>query len=207
MLDRTYAILALVALPLLGCMDGDPPGTGVPRMEVRAAGSVVARASFDEDPANWEFPVGTWGRREVGGNGVLAQTSTDHVFPVALWKQQRFGDVDVTVRFKPISGRVDASGGIVFRAGDGKNYYVVRANSLEGNFRLYTVKGGDRDQIASTQVDAPLTRRMAHPARGGSRAPHPGLSRWAPAHRPPRRELPGRLRRALDQGGCGHRVR
>ena len=155
MLNRTSAILVLVALPLPGCMDGDPPGTGVPGIEVRAAGSAVARESFDEDSANWEFPAGTWVRREASGNGVLAQTSTDHVFPVALWKQSRFGDVDVTVRFKPISGRIDASGGIVFRAIDGKNYYVVRANSLEGNFRLYTVKGGDRDQIASTGVDAP----------------------------------------------------
>jgi hypothetical protein len=45
-------------------------------------------------------------------------------------------DVDVSVRFKPMSGREDASGGIVLRFADGR-YYVVRANALENNFRLY----------------------------------------------------------------------
>ena len=37
-----------------------------------------------------------------------------------------FRDVDVSVRFKPISGREDASGGIVFRFG-----FVVRFHCLE----------------------------------------------------------------------------
>ena len=36
----------------------------------------------------------------------------------------------------PLSGKEDASGGIVFRFTDGQ-YYVVRANALENNFRLY----------------------------------------------------------------------
>ena len=51
------------------------------------------------------------------------------------------------------SGREDASGGIVFRFADGK-YYVVRANALEDNFRLYTYDRGRR-QIASASVKAP----------------------------------------------------
>ncbi len=33
-----------------------------------------------------------------------------------------YTDVDVSVRFKPISGREDASGGIVFRFADGRYY-------------------------------------------------------------------------------------
>ena len=39
-----------------------------------------------------------------------------------------YSDVDVSVRFMPISGKEDASGGIVFRFSEGK-YYVVRANA------------------------------------------------------------------------------
>ena len=54
---------------------------------------------------------------------------------------------------KPISGREDASGGIVFRFNDGK-YYVVRANALEGNFRLSSYDRGRR-QLASASVKAP----------------------------------------------------
>lgn len=57
------------------------------------------------------------------------------------------------MRFKPMSGRVDASGGIVFRF-DGGRYYVIRANALENNFRLYSYDRGRR-QIASARVPPP----------------------------------------------------
>jgi len=50
---------------------------------------------------------------------------------------------------------MDASGGIVFRARDGQNYYIARANSLEDNIRLYTFIDGHRSQIAGTAVPAP----------------------------------------------------
>ena len=43
----------------------------------------------------------------------------------------------------------------MFRALDGANYYIVRANSLEDNFRLYATVAGSRRQIASTKVDPP----------------------------------------------------
>jgi hypothetical protein len=59
------------------------------------------------------------------------------------------------VRFRPESGDEDASGGIVFRATDAKNYGLARANANEGNFRLYTVHNGFRRQIASVDVEAP----------------------------------------------------
>ena len=61
------------------------------------------------------------------------------------------------MQFKPISGRQDASGGIVFRFDDGK-YYAVRANALESNFRLYSYDRGRR-QLASASVKAPTLGR------------------------------------------------
>jgi hypothetical protein len=57
------------------------------------------------------------------------------------------------VRFKPIAGREDASGGIVFRFADGR-YYVVRANALEDNFNFYYYDRGRR-QIDGLRVKAP----------------------------------------------------
>jgi hypothetical protein len=57
------------------------------------------------------------------------------------------------VRFKPISGREDASGGIVFRFADGR-YYVVRANALEDNFRLYYYDRG-RHMLTTAAVKPP----------------------------------------------------
>jgi hypothetical protein len=59
------------------------------------------------------------------------------------------------VRFRPISGKEDASGGIILRAKDGRNYFLVRANALENNFRLYTIVNGKRSTIASARVTEP----------------------------------------------------
>ena len=52
-----------------------------------------------------------------------------------------------------MSGREDASGGIVFRFHDSR-YYVVPANALEDNVRLYDYDRR-RHQLASTRVTPP----------------------------------------------------
>jgi hypothetical protein len=64
-----------------------------------------------------------------------------------------YTDLDVSVRFKPIAGREDASAGIVFRFAEGR-YYLVRANALESNIRLYDYDRG-RHELASARVPAP----------------------------------------------------
>lgn len=51
-------------------------------------------------------------------------------------------------RFKPISGREDQAGGVVWRWRDADNYYVARANALEDNVVAYKVVGGRRISIA-----------------------------------------------------------
>jgi hypothetical protein len=60
----------------------------------------------------------------------------------------------VSVRFKPISGSEDASGGIVLRFSEGR-YYLMRANANEDNFRLYYFDGR-RHMLASTSIMAPM---------------------------------------------------
>ncbi len=82
---------------------------------------------------------------------VLAQTSTDRTdyrFPLAILDEGSYQNVDVSVKFKAVSGSVDQAGGVVFRYQDANNYYVVRANALEDNYRLYRVVGGRRQQFA-----------------------------------------------------------
>src|SRR5215831_19377282 len=64
-----------------------------------------------------------------------------------------YRDVRVSVRFRPISGREDASGGIVFRFSEGR-YYLVRANALEDNFRLYYFDRGRR-MLSTTSIKTP----------------------------------------------------
>jgi hypothetical protein len=104
----------------------------------------------------WTTVTGRWAVEEMpgapGGKKVLVQRETSNEFNVIV-APVRYADVDVSVTFKPISGREDASGGIVFRFNDGK-YYVVRANALEDNFRLYYYDRGRR-QLASASVKRP----------------------------------------------------
>ena len=107
-----------------------------------------------ENP-KWKFVAGQWGRRASGGRQVLAQTTETQPWAVAMLEDQKFSDVDVSVRFRPISGKEDASGGIIFRAKDGRNYILVRANALENNVRLYTLVNGKRSTIASARVTEP----------------------------------------------------
>ncbi len=53
----------------------------------------------------------------------------------------------VQARFKPISGREDQAGGVVWRWRDANNYYVTRANALEGNVVAYKVVNGRRTDL------------------------------------------------------------
>jgi hypothetical protein len=84
----------------------------------------------------------------------LSKDSTDYRFPIVVSSEGAFKDLELSVKFKPISGRVDEAGGLVFRYKDAGNYYLVRANALEDNFRLYHVVKGSRVQFAgaNTQV-------------------------------------------------------
>jgi hypothetical protein len=92
------------------------------------------------------------------GPKVLAQTSTDKTdyrFPLAILEAPVAADIDVAVRFKPVAGEVDRAAGIAVRLSDPNNYYVVRANALEDNVRLYRVVSGQRVQFAGVNTKVP----------------------------------------------------
>ncbi|HUS09640.1 MAG TPA: family 16 glycoside hydrolase [Pyrinomonadaceae bacterium] len=81
---------------------------------------------------------------------VLAQISTDKTgyrFPLAIADEGSFGNLDLSVKFKPISGDVDQAAGLVWRLKDANNYYIVRANALENNVVLYKVENGKRTDL------------------------------------------------------------
>ena len=91
----------------------------------------------------------------VEGGHVLAQTSTDQTdyrFPLAIYEKLSAANLDVSVRFKAVAGRVDQAGGIAVRLTDADNYYVVRANALEDNVNLYRVVQGSRRQITGSSI-------------------------------------------------------
>jgi Domain of Unknown Function (DUF1080) len=126
--------------------------------ELKVPGDAPTSA-FDFDGKGiegWTAVTGDWAVEEMAaapsGKKVLLQRATKNEFNVIV-APGVYADVDVTMKFKPIAGREDASGGIVFRFTDGR-YYVVRANALEDNFRLYYYDRGRR-QLASASVKRP----------------------------------------------------
>ena len=81
----------------------------------------------------WTTVDGQWAVEDMAGapsgKKVLVQRATRNQFNVMVAPAGPYTDVEVSMKFKPISGREDASGGIVFRFTDGK-YYVIRANEI-----------------------------------------------------------------------------
>jgi len=143
---------ATLALLLLAC-DRKAPAADAPELSV--APQEKQKEDFEKENPKWKSVAGTWERRKSGDSMVLAQTAETQPWAVALLEDHTYSDLDVAVKFRPISGKEDASGGIIFRAKDGKNYYFVRANALENNFRLYTIKDGSRGQLATAKVEPP----------------------------------------------------
>ena len=84
-------------------------------------------------------------------------------FPWCVVRDARLADGFVEVKFKPISGREDQAGGVVWRWKDGDNYYVARANALENNVSLYFTSQGRRNTLE--YVDAPVPAGAWHTLR------------------------------------------
>jgi hypothetical protein len=130
----------------------------------------VVKFNFDQDtvgqtPAGFtsyatgDGPAGKWVVQVMAdapsGKQVVVQTdaeATDNRFPVLIADKEDYADVDVSVKGKAISGKGDQGIGLVFRFRDPQSYYVVRANALENNVRLYKMVNGRRKQLAGASV-------------------------------------------------------
>ena len=141
-----------------------------------SAGSTLAAAAREslkrdfeaetagQAPAGFEFArtgsgaAGQWivrAERGAGKNHVLVQESTDptdYRFPVAVLKDGSYRDVTLTVRARPLSGKVDQGFGLVWRYKDANNYYVTRCNADEDNCTIYHTVDGKRQPFQSKGV-------------------------------------------------------
>ena len=149
----------------------------VAAIAVSALTAVAQAKSWDfEDAAAGKLPPG-WAAAKSGtgpgsvwtvqddasapkGPKVLAQTSSEGAKPLfnLCLADASLGDVDLSVSLKAVRGKIDQGGGPLWRAKDANNYYVVRVNPLEANFRLYKVVAGKRTQLASADVE-PIERK------------------------------------------------
>jgi hypothetical protein len=137
---------------------------------------IAATISFDQDvpgalPAGWRAGVTGRGSPKWAVEADATAPSKPNVlkqsgsgtFPWCVRPDASFADGTVEVKFKPISGREDQAGGLVWRFKDGDNYYVARANALEDNVSLYYTQNGRRNTLK--YVDAPVPRNTWHTLR------------------------------------------
>jgi hypothetical protein len=99
-------------------------------------------------------PAGEWRilitNRAKSSSQVLAQLGSkgaDHAYKLVLLNGTTSANVDVEVSFLPVSGKADLGGGLIWRAKDDRNYYLLRASAVEQNIRLYRVVKGTRQLI------------------------------------------------------------
>ena len=141
-----------------------------------AIAAQAATENFDAAKSN-EAPAGWTCTKTGSGNpkwtviaddsaqskpNVLKQ-SGEAAYPVAFKNDTNLKDGFVEVKFKPVSGEEDQAGGVVWRAKDADNYYIARANALEGNVRIYHFVKGKRTQFKG--VNLPVASGQWHTLR------------------------------------------
>ncbi len=144
-LIATAATALAIALATVGCAGPAArlqPGRSFPSQPTRTTevnfvslelGKTPADFRVEQtgvgDPASWLVVADPTQTRRV-----LGQTSADAVnkqrFPLCIYEPLSLRNVEASVRFKPISGKVDQSGGVIVRYQDKNNYYVLRTTSL-----------------------------------------------------------------------------
>jgi Laminin G domain len=82
---------------------------------------------------------------------VLKQ-SGEATFPVCIKDDTKLKDGFVEVKFKPVAGKEDQAGGVIWRCKDADNYYIARANALEANVTIYHTIGGKRVAFKSART-------------------------------------------------------
>lgn len=124
-------------------------------METMTVGSAPADFEFARTgqgaPAQWVVVEDA----TAASKRAIEQSSTDRTdfrFPLAIYQPETAKNVDVSIRFKPIAGKVDQAGGIAVRVTSPNDYYLVRANALEDNVRFYRIVKGRREQLATANV-------------------------------------------------------
>src|SRR5437867_6689089 len=121
-------------------------------------GMAQTKVTFDKTnalPKGWESGITGKGAAKwevvadetAPSRGKVLKQSGEATFCWAAKTDEHIKDGFAEVKFKPISGKEDQAGGIVFRFKDSNNYYIVRANALEDNIVLYKTVTGKRSSL------------------------------------------------------------
>jgi hypothetical protein len=140
----------------------DAPGQSPPGFAslVTGSGKPAHWTVFEEPVPPTLAPLTTQAASNLAKRAVLAVQSLDLAgdhCPLLLYTNEIFYDFTLTTRFKIAGGVIDPQAGVVFRAQDQGNYYVLRA-STEGNLLWYRVVGGKSFDLLGIGVKVPLPK-------------------------------------------------
>src|ERR1700674_939145 len=146
----TSIVLATFASADAVNFDNLRTGAAPPGWAATQTGSGSAKWSVEKDDSSPSQP------------NVLKQ-SGEATFPVCFKKDTSLKDGFVEVKFKPIEGREDQAGGVIWRVQDSNNYYIARANALEDNVTIYHTIGGKR--VAFKSINTKVKSGVWHTLR------------------------------------------
>jgi hypothetical protein len=136
--------------------DGSSPGI--------LPGSYVVGTLFDGRPAGeWKILITD---RAKSASQVLAQVQpkgSDQTHKLLLIEGTESTNIDVEVSYLPVAGKADFGGGLLWRAKDDRNYFLLRASLVEQKIRLYRVVNGVQQIVK--QIDRPLPATGWHKLR------------------------------------------
>src|SRR5438045_8320462 len=125
-------------------------GAAPPGWTATQTGSGSAKWSVEKDDSAPSQP------------NVLKQ-SGEATFPVCFKNDTSLKDGFVEVKFKPLAGKEDQAGGVIWRVQDANNYYIARANALEDNVTIYHTINGKR--VAFKSINTKVTSAVWHTLR------------------------------------------
>src|ERR1039457_637244 len=154
---RTLLIASLAATLVAAVSSADTvnfdhlkTGAAPPGWTATQTGSGSAKGSVEKDDSAPSQP------------NVLKQ-SGEATFPVCIKNDTSLQDGFVEVKFKPIAGKEDQAGGVIWRVQDSNNYYIARANALEDNVTIYHTINGKR--VGFKNINAKVTSGVWHTLR------------------------------------------
>ena len=130
--------------------DNSKTGAAPPGWTATQTGSGSAKWSVEKDDSAPSKP------------NVLKQ-SGQATFPVCIKNDTSLKDGFVEVKFKPVAGKEDQAGGVIWRVQDANNYYIARANALEDNVTIYHTINGKR--VAFKSINTKVTSGAWHTLR------------------------------------------
>jgi hypothetical protein len=141
----------------------EPPGVAPPTQPAAGATTSPRKWAFDTDPPGGLPPgaqvfSGTWATRAEADTPsspqALCQTGAAE-FPALRLGDESYTDLTLVAQFKPVSGREDQAGGLLFRIQDKDDYYILRANALENNVNFYKYAAGRRSGLKDGKATVP----------------------------------------------------